>query len=172
MRVLYRARQFVQALFASPDEAHLKEAKLLLPPPLRQHFDHLPRPDQCHSLNVYTSLKEQGETNIALLQAALLHDVGKSRYHLNLIERVIIVLAEAFLQTQTEHWGAGEPRGLRRAFVIAAQHPAWGADLIASAGGSKTLVRLIRHHQDTEMPPGDAEFADLLLRLQHADGMN
>jgi len=172
MRVLYRARQFLQAIVASPDEAHLKEAKRLLPPPLLQHFNRLPLPDQCHSLNVYMTLKEQGETSIELLQAALLHDVGKSLFHLNLAERVLIVLAEAFLQTQTDRWGEGEPSGIRRAFVIAAQHPAWGADLVAAAGGSKTLVRLIRHHQDTETPSGDAAFVDLLLRLQRADGMN
>jgi hypothetical protein len=36
----------------------------------------------------------------------------------------------------------------RKAFVVAAQHPKWGAEMAAAAGTLPLAVALIRRHQD------------------------
>jgi len=172
MPLLYRARQFFQSLFCKPQPGELEEIEAILPERLYHLFLELPAADQCHSYRVFQTLVASGENNQDLLSAALLHDVGKSRYRLNIIERILIVFAEHADPERMRHWGQGAPRGWKRAFVIAIQHPSWGADMVSSAGGSKILVRLIQnHHTHPATPTGD-HFAALLARLKQADSIN
>jgi hypothetical protein len=96
----------------------------------------------------------------------LLHDVGKMQAPLRLWEKVLVVLAGWFVG---ERWRQSPPRGLKRAFVVAAQHPDWGAHLVARAGGSDQLVALIQRHQDPVPEPPTNELQKRLLALQRAD---
>jgi len=118
-----------------------------------------------------------GEEQPDLLAAALLHDVGKSDHPLHIWERVVIVLGKAFFPGQVRRWGQGEPTGWRRPFVVAEQHPAWGADMAAEAGASPTTATLIRHHQDLLVASGSQDTPPspitlLLLPLQALDNEN
>jgi predicted hydrolase (HD superfamily) len=49
------------------------------------------------------------------------------------------------------------------------QHPAWGAELVAAAGGSPRAVELIRRHADPVRPPFAGETDRLLAALQAVD---
>jgi len=48
--------------------------------------------EQVHSLKVFIQMREHGEQSPELLSAALLHDVGKSRYTLRIWERAVVVI--------------------------------------------------------------------------------
>lgn len=178
MRIGYRIRQFWEALHAAPTEYELAEVRGVLSPPLMVLFLQMQPGEQAHSLRIYRGLCDRGETHPDLLVAALLHDVGKSRHPLRLWERVLIVLAQKLFGKRMKAWGQGQPRGWRRAFVIAEQHPAWGAELAAQAGASPLAVRLIRHHQegpdpDLPLPHADKALeARLLVHLQLLDNQN
>jgi hypothetical protein len=104
--------------------------------------------EQAHSLRLFRQLLDRGETDVELLAAALLHDVGKSRYPLRVWERILIVLAKALFPHLVKHWGQAQPYGWRRLFVISEMHAAWGADMAAMAGAPAMTVSLIRRHQD------------------------
>ena len=56
-------------------------------------------------------LAERGFTRLELLQAALLHDVGKSSAPINLAERVEAVLVRWLLPGCYARWAQAEPRG-------------------------------------------------------------
>jgi hypothetical protein len=184
MRLAYRMRQFWQALRASPGEKDLADARLLLGESLFTLFRRMQPSEQAHSLNVYRHLVDQGLTNRDLLVAALLHDVGKSRYPLNAWERTLIVLGQRFLPSKSRAWG--EPwsgrqppelsAGWRKPFIVAAQHPIWGAQMADQAGAPPLAVRLIRRHQDHIPAEGDTgrrTIEDLLLLdLQSIDENN
>ena len=129
-------------------------------------------PDQSHSIRVFQTLVDQGEENSDLLMAALLHDVGKSLNPLRAWERSLVVVTNRILPDQVLNWGQGEPRGWRKPFVVALQHPEWGAALVHQEGGSETLVTLIRYHQEHALPSIRKDVQDLIKRLQAADGMN
>lgn len=155
-------------------------AREVLTPSLMALFLRMDPGEQAHSLSVYQKLKREGEIHDSLQVAALLHDVGKSRYPLRIWERVLIVLMKAFLPAVVHSWGQGEPTGWRRPFAVAEQHPKWGAQMAAEAGASPLVVSIIRRHQDNpvkfpdddtgEFSPKDFSLEDRLISyLQYAD---
>jgi hypothetical protein len=177
-RFLYRTRQFWQALGTTTTPEDLEQARAALSSSLFALFQRLQPSEQLHSLLVWQALRERGESNPDLWVAALLHDVGKSRFPLRLWERVAIVLAKSFCPGCSQRWGetsqGGEERvakGWRRAFIVCTGHPTWGAEMAAAAGASPLAVALIRRHQEELPPAGRANSLEdrLLRKLQAVD---
>lgn len=172
--MLYRIWQFWVALRARPlPTSARQEIGEILQIAENQLFDRFSRSDQWHSYRVMCALREAGQQNSALLAAALLHDIGKSCYPLTVWERSLAVVLGLIMPRRVKRWGQGEARGWQRPFVVKAQHPAWGADMVAAAGGEAMTVALIRRHQD-ELEEETAESAEdhLLRLLQWADNQN
>jgi len=167
--IYYRARQFGLALGARTlSEADLAQVQAILTPQQMTLFSYLHPSEQAHSLRVVTTLQNEGAIHLDLLAAALLHDIGKIRYPLRLWQRVFIVLAKALWPVRTQVWGQNQPRGWQTPFVVAAQHPTWGADLAIKAGASLLTGNLIRKHQDS-IPLEENLENRLLAALQKAD---
>lgn len=156
----YRARQFWNALQARPDLQGVEEVRRFLPAPLMALFLQMQPVEQAHSIQIFQALREQGISHPDLLTAALLHDVGKIRCPLHPWERALIVVGKKILPKQVINWGNGEPAGWRRPFVVAEQHPSWGAELVAEAGAPTLVVKLIARHQ--QKPICDPRQATLL----------
>lgn len=178
----YRLRQFRFAAGGRPTAEQLRLAERILPVQLFQLFLTLQLPELAHACQVCADVIAAGFDVPDLLQAALLHDIGKAKHRLRLWERVLIVLGQAAVPEWETRWGQGEPRGLRRAFVIAAQHPVWGAAMAAQAGAGERVVELIRRHaekgNEREMRnekganKTGVEIEEWLAVLQAADGEN
>jgi hypothetical protein len=167
----YRLGQFIHYLINSaPSPAERAEARAVLGPRLAALFERMTPGEQAHSLRVLRRMRAEAEGRplpAGLLQAALLHDVGKTCAPLGLAGRVVVALAGSIAPAR---WGQGEPRGWRRPFVVAAQHAAWGAELCAAAGADALAVTLVRRHQDKQgAAPPLAPEEEWLRRLQHAD---
>ncbi len=157
-RARHRLGQFFRYLRNSPlTPADQAEVRRVLAPSLAALFERMTRGEQAHSLRVLRSVQAAAGAQalpLGLLQAALLHDVGKSRAPLGLWGRVLVVLAGRWLPARSRRWGQGQPPlGWRRPLVTSAQHAVWGAALAAEAGADPLAVTLIRRHQD---PPGAA----------------
>lgn len=163
-RLLYRARQLWLAWRAVPNDGDLELARGALSPALMALFMGMQPGEQAHSLHIFHRLRRSGVTHPDLLAAALLHDVGKSLHPLRLWERVLIVLGKAAFPGKVRLWGQASPGGWQRAFVVAEQHPAWGAEMAARAGASPLAAALIRRHQDS-LSPGPAAVESLEYRL-------
>ena len=194
---LYRIYQFFAALKAylplwaggisrqatSEDEAWLRA---VLPTQAQQQlFARMAPNDQRHGLAVARTLQQAGHSQLALLQAALLHDVAKSLGQ-PILHRVLIVLLEAF-------WPAGLSRlagrvegqdpqmsqveaqlrrqSWRRPFIVHAYHPLIGAAWAEAAGCEAGAVTLIRKHQE-KLVGRPAPDQALLALLQWADSLN
>jgi hypothetical protein len=168
-RAIYRLRQFWLALDARPRPEQLEQAKGILSVLQFELFKQLQPSEQAHALDVFTQIKAAGYTDSEFLKAALLHDVGKARHPLRLWERVVIVLGKRFTPKLSERWGKGEPNGLRRPFVIAAQHPQWGAEMAGECGSSPLVGALIRYHQEEDAEDFTQKERDFLAALQEVD---
>lgn len=172
MGLAYRASQFLRALNARPDPEIQALAEMHLPLSLRELFREQLPSDMAHSLRVYETLLSRGASHPDLLSAALLHDVGKTLHPLRIWERGLVVLGGWLLPSSALRWGEGRPMGWRRPFVVAVQHPVWGAEMVQRRGGTELLANIIRRHQ-SHIPESAASEEDRLIRcLQEADGRN
>jgi len=167
--IWYRVRQVFQGLWPwlSADET-AEAARWLSPEALRLWQGQSVR-DRRHSLRVLRTLQAWGYTHPALMQAALLHDVGKSLARLHLWHRVVWVLVNALIPTwQTK---LAQPQGWRYSFWVLANHPELGASLAARAGCDPDVVWLIAHHQAREVSARGPR-GEWLACLQAADTLN
>jgi hypothetical protein len=105
-RIFYRTRQFWQALGANLSPEDLDLVREVLAPSQRRLFEQLQMSEKVHSMKVLRALLDQGENHPDLLVAALLHDVGKSRFPLNMWDRILIVLGRAFFPQRAKRWGS------------------------------------------------------------------
>lgn len=151
MDILYRARQFFNALHAAPSPAQIDQIRPILSPKLLSLFLSMQPGEIAHSLQIWQGLVDFGDCPPDVQVAALLHDVGKTRSPLSVWDRTIIVLARTLLPKQASRWGKdardGWQTGWRRPFVVAENHPEWGAQMAEGAGASPLTVMLIRQHQ-------------------------
>lgn len=149
-----RIRQFLAAVRAraSDDEMTVLEQHLNLAQ--RDLFQKMSPVDQRHGLDVFNTLLRQGHSDPDLLQAALLHDVGKRGIHL--WQRVAGVLLEAFRPALLEKLAINHPQSWLDGFYIYWHHAELGAELAERSGCSPAVVELIRGHH-TPLSNGQAK---------------
>ncbi len=192
--ILYRSFQFFAAVgsllqfryILSPADKRLLQS-VLSTPAQQQLFACMSANDQRHALAVARTLQQAGYTDIALLQAALLHDVGKTLGQ-PIMHRVIIVLLEIFIPNLLQRLSRGPSLAstppptshlspltshfsFLTPFIIHAQHPHIGAAWAEAAACQPLAVCLIARHQDQiEVIFTPEEY--LLTLLQWADNLN
>jgi putative nucleotidyltransferase with HDIG domain len=174
-RILYRSRQFWRAISTGPSQGEIDLVSSILTDTQIELFLRMQPSEQAHSIQVMNALRDQGEENPDLLTAALLHDIGKTCTPLRVWERVLIVIVRAVCENCVHKWGSSNEANLqdgpgwRRAFIVAEQHPAWGAELAARCGTSSLAVSLIARHQERVDPEAGGEEEVLLRKLQAVD---
>jgi putative nucleotidyltransferase with HDIG domain len=146
-QVAYRIGQYFRALWDKPEEEGLIRAREILSPPLFDLFMLLLPFEQAHAIRTMSGVVARGYDDLILLQAALLHDVGKARHPLRPWERVAAVILKKAAPSIALKLERREPKGLQAGLVVAAQHAEWGAQMAAEAGADEQVVWLIRHHQ-------------------------
>ena len=154
-----RLRQFREAT-SGPHEADIAFANELLPESLLPLFHAQEPRDVLHGVRTGRWLVRHGDTDRELLQAALLHDVGKGAQRRS--DRVIYVLAE-WLRAAALVASSASALELRKAAHRSLHHPEVGAAMLSAAGASPGVVSLTTLHH------GNAHQDDMLARLIEAD---
>ena len=168
-RLSYRIQQFKLAILPPSQAVETEQIRAYLTPPQLALFRRLQRSEQWHAFTVLRKLLESGQKNADLLTAALLHDIGKIHYPLDVWERVMIVLVRRVAPRLVPRWGQDTPQGFSKPFVVACHHAEWGADLAARAGASKLTADLIRRHEEPIDETGTSRTDRILRMLQQAD---
>lgn len=169
-----RIRQGLRALMAFAQPVDYDLAAHYLTPQQLALFQQLTRDEQLHSVRVLQSLLSQPEqTPHDLAVAALLHDVGKIRYAMSVWQRSLAVVLRKLSPHSAARWAASNClHDWRAPFVVVAQHPQWGAELVAETNAPERVVWLIAHHADDSAQWLHHAYYPLLRRLQRADDLN
>jgi len=141
----YRAGQFFRALFARVRAQELEQVLRILTPAQFALFAAMQRSDQRHSLDVCNTLQRAGYDDPILLQASLLHDVGKAAARLSIGHRVAFVLIKRFAPDWLARL-ARDGKGWKAPFAVYAGHAQRSADWAAQAGSDPRVVACIRSH--------------------------
>ncbi len=172
MGVLHRVRQFTLALGARATPAMDEDVAQNLDPRQQELFFQMLPMDQRHCLAVLRALRQAGHQDSSLLQAALIHDVGKSLGPVGIWHRVTAVLAKAL---SPRLWGRldGGPGSRLYPFRVHRHHAALGAELAAQVGCSPEVVWLVAHHEEDRSDGRAREsMGARLAALQAADRIN
>ena len=172
MRLGYRVRQFVDKLrFQKPvDEAAL--GPYLNPAQVRL-FRSMSASEQRHAFDVWRTLQGAGHVEAVLAQAALLHDVGKTKAHVALAPRIVTVLLQAVHPALLPRLALDKPGHWRYPFFVLLHHAVYSSELAAQAGSDALALQLIRWHQTAPGESGlDSTGQALLSALQAADDEN
>ena len=168
---LYRIEQGVRALFAFATPIDLHLASHYLSAKEFAAFQKMSRADQLHSLNVLRSVHSQRETvPQPLAVAALMHDVGKSRYHLAVWQKTMAVLVKHLIPRLADRLGRADNLSIWRApFVLRSQHAKWSGEILRACCADEVAVWLVENHQTAIKTLSDHPGAELLHCLQRAD---
>jgi hypothetical protein len=168
--VAHRLQQGLRALLAFAWDVDEALAAQYLNPAQMTLFQQMTRGEQLHSLQVLRLVLAQGAAPDDLAAAALLHDVGKIRYPMNVFQKtlpVLVRLVSVKLARRIAH--LGEENRLARPFVVFNRHPVWSGEFVSQTGASDRLIWLVRHHADEPEVWQDHPHLELLKRLQQAD---
>jgi hypothetical protein len=162
----HRMAQGMRALSLLMRSVDPPEVGDLLTPAQRAAFHALPAFDRAHLASVLSWLRAAGETDPDVLQAALLHDIGKHAdgHRVMLIHRALNVLLERYAPGALARLAHLPAPWWRAGLALAVHHPRLGAEMAAELGCSPRTCWLIAHHEDDPLPDDPH-----LLRLVEAD---
>jgi hypothetical protein len=175
---IQRLRQGIRALFAFTQLVDFDLAASYLTSAEMALFRHMRRTEQLHSLNVLRTVVAESaaareSVPAELAVAALLHDVGKSRYPLAVWQKTLAVLVRAFVPAAFQRLSLGDPRRIfQRPFVVYVKHPSWSAEMLAQTDALPEAIWLVAHHADDADSQPVSDLVPLLKRLQSADDAN
>lgn len=157
-----RLRQFAAAGQAPGAKEEALARKYLAPPFLALFLAQHPR-DVFHAAATARWLLGRGHDDPLLIQAALLHDIGKGDQRR--LDRVAHVAVTTLGVGQLAAHGGSRLR-VRRALARSASHAETGAAMLLSAGADARVVELTRLHHDAA-PAHDPVLA--LLKVADAE---
>ncbi|MEK7246977.1 MAG: hypothetical protein AAB092_00745 [Chloroflexota bacterium] len=139
-RAAYRVRQLRRSLLPRVTRAERDDTRLVLGPQLFPLFASMQPADQRHCLDVHARLVAGGCTNGEMLQAALIHDAGKSSIagaRFGMHHRIVYVVLQGFPGLLDGL--ARRNRGIRSLH----QHDQRTIELAREYGASDGVVRLL-----------------------------
>jgi hypothetical protein len=146
MNALRRVRQFWGALTARVDPREVRSLNTYLTSEQTDLFLRMSQWEQRHGLNVFGLLCSSGCEDKALLQAALLHDVGKSTARITVWHRTTAVLLGRFWPQFLARLASPTSTGWLYPLYVLRQHGSLGASLAAGVGCSPEVQAYIRQH--------------------------
>lgn len=143
---MYRVKQFLWGIKSLYRDIDIEYVKKFLTEDEIKIFKKLKINDQHHCIRVCKDSLEMNrnyELNIdeyKLGKAALLHDIGKTKFHLNLVEKSIVVILHKLTRGYIKKY-----KNIKQ-IDIYYNHPKIGYEILKEKGYSKDILEVVRHH--------------------------
>lgn len=163
--MINRVKQFIRAMTAKIDSSDVDFINKYLNESEKALFNQLSTYEKKHSLCVARDIlrqvtKDNLEYQMYIVKVGLLHDIGKIKYRLNTIDRVILVLLDKFSK--------GKIKNINNKKVhIYFFHGEEGYNILKSMGYEEPFLNIVRDHHSNK----NRENVDMRL-LVDADNRN
>lgn len=148
---MYRIQQFFKSLFVTKSMVDMDFVRKYLSPAQEGVFLRMQAYDRYHSvLFAKTLISNVYKVPNDLIVAALLHDVGKSRYPINSLHRMGAVVARKFVPALMDKENEDEVTFLNRTVLVSNHHAEWSEEMATSVEVSDLTAWIIAHHEDKE----------------------
>ena len=165
MTAAHRVGQFRRHRFGAVTPEEMEQAERILGERLFEVFNALPRNERRHGLDVLNTVLQQEPSPVPLLlQAALLHDMGKASARFSVMDRSLAVLLERLAPRLLVLLGKVLPDFGRR-YRSYQQHAASGARVLMDVGAKQLAAVVAEHHLANPS-------LEVTRRLQRADRLN
>jgi HD-GYP domain-containing protein (c-di-GMP phosphodiesterase class II) len=169
--MFYRFVQFYKAIHPKINPEEKTFVKKNLSPLQIKLFYRQSQVEQRHALDVANDLISQTISQLSISQtelttlitAALLHDCGKSLFHIHIWQRIFIVLFFK-MPFQMQKIICSKNNVFSRTIKLYKKHPHIGSHLAKKAGASSEITALIKYHHEPNSTLG--------LLLYNADNRN
>ena len=146
---LYRVKQFYWSITAHVNAKDIEYLRKYLNEEEINIFNKLAVLDQKHSINVAMDIENSCETkdinkNI-LIKAALLHDIGKSEYRSNVLNKTVMVLLDKITGSKIKKYKS------IKMINIYYNHAEIGYNILKDQGYDEILLYLVKNHHNTEI---------------------
>lgn len=143
---MYRVKQFLWGIKSLYRDIDIEYVKKFLTEDEIKIFKKLKINDQHHCIRVCKDsleINRNYELNIneyKLGKAALLHDIGKTKFHLNLVEKSIVVILHKLTRGYIKKY-----KNIKQ-IDIYYNHPKIGYEILKEKGYSKDILEVVRYH--------------------------
>lgn len=149
---MYRIQQFFKSVFVTKSMVDMAYVRDHLTPGQEGLFLRMQAYDRYHSVLFAKTLQSSVyRVPEDLIIAALLHDVGKSRYPINSFHRMMAVIVNKFAPQWMEKASLEKMTFFNRTFLVAKHHAQWSEEMVRSVGVSERSAWVIAHHEDKEI---------------------
>lgn len=164
--MIYRIKQFIWAIRAQITDGDKKFIKEYLNEIELQIFNRMNDMDKKHSINTARDVKKACEGKKIncqmLIKVSLLHDVGKSQYKMNVIEKSIVVLLNKFTKGKIKKYSN------IKCINIYYNHANIGYEIFKELGYNESFLFLVKNHHNSDIINSRVE----LTILQNCDNKN
>lgn len=144
-----RIRQFILCLFSALSLQDLEYIDEKLDNSIKYDFLRLSNYEKKHSILVAQAVEKEIKNDPDLVLAALLHDIGKVKHHINIIEKSIFVVLDHLTEGKLKKYDRN------KSINIFYNHGEIGYDILKNTRYNNRILYLVKDHHNKSVTNDD-----------------
>lgn len=147
--MINRIRQFFLCLFLNFNSDDMDYINEKLNNDIKPVFLKLSDYEKKHSILVAQAVEKEFMNDPDLILAALLHDIGKSKYHINIFQKSLFVLLDYLSRGKLKKFTGN------KSIYIFYNHGEAGYDILKSNNYNNRILEIVKNHHNNDVYDDD-----------------
>ncbi|MFA6942072.1 MAG: HDIG domain-containing metalloprotein [Clostridiaceae bacterium] len=147
--MIKRIRQFLIYLFSSLSCQDIEYIDKKLDNNIKYVFLKLSKYEKKHSILVAQAVEKEFKNDPDLVVAALLHDIGKTKYHINITQKSLLVVLDHLTK------GKLKKITINKSINIFYNHGQIGYDILKNSGYNNRILFIVKNHHNKNISSDD-----------------